>query len=245
LRKHLIITDAHLISGKEEDAAYTLVKKIATTDKFDSVVNLGDMLDLEGCSKWTAEKPLLIEGQRLSIDLECLEKELAFWKRTCKRSVYLIGNHEQRLYDNIIMKYPYLQGAIPTFEDVCENTGTEYYPLSDPIKLFPSIPLMFTHGLKAGVGAARQTLQAVGGSLVFGHCHKSSLSSWRYPDQNTALCYSLGTLGECQPSYARGKNWLGNSQSFGVLYIEGDAYQLDIIQIENNRCIIAGKSYSL
>jgi hypothetical protein len=242
MRKYIIIADAHLGSGVEEDSAYLLVRKVIKTGKFDGLINIGDHLDFGYISRYVDGQPGLVEGKRLKDDFELLRSEIKFHKKYCKEVIYLCGNHENRV-EKYLLGDPRLEGIF-SVKDICEEEGAIYVPVEkQPYRFLPD--LYVTHGLSFNKYFAAQIAERAGTNIIQGHAHRTQMFSYQYPTGERATGYGLGTLGPINPSYSAGQRLTGHTQSFGVLYVDGNTWQLDIIYITNNSCMIAGKKYSL
>jgi len=242
MKKYIIIGDCHLESGHEEDSAYTLVKKVIKSIKFDGLVNLGDHIDFSYISRYVDGLPGQTEGKRLKDDFTLLRDEFKFFKKYCKEVLFLEGNHEAR-----VSKYldgdPRLKGIF-SLDDICKEEGVEYVPvIKQPFKYLPD--LFVTHGISFNKYFAAQIAEKMGTSIIQGHAHRTQQFAYQYPTGERAIGFGLGTLGTTNPDYSAGQRITGHTNSFGVLYVEGDLWQLDMVYITNGSCIIGGKKYSL
>ena len=245
MEKIIIISDIHLSEDEPENTAYTLVKKIAKKEKFDCVINLGDMIDFEYLSSFVEGMPGITEGSRLATDMKTLDTELAFWRKNTKESIFLQGNHCFRL-DRFLEKNPLLKGALTTVKEICDKNDTQYIPLtSQPYEYIEG--LYISHGVQLSKYCFAQNAERAGKSIITGHSHRGGSYFYRYPDGRVINGTSLGTLGPLDPAYIKTPTRIaGWIQSFGVLYIEGDDWQLDHIVIKDGKsCILNGKKYSL
>lgn len=243
MEKVLIIADSHLESGVEPEPAYQLVKKVVKTIKFDRIVHLGDWLDLTMISQWVDGKPGRVEGDRLSEELDLLRCEIKYFKKCCKSILLLEGNHDNRI-EKILDKYPVFKGTFPGLSEMCREEKVDYVSLlKQPYKLLDD--LFVTHGVSFSKYFFAQMIERAGVSMISGHAHRTGSYTFQYIDGRVTTGYGLGTLGPVNPEYCAGQRITGHSQSFGILYVEGSEWQLDIIYIKNRKCIIAGKAYSL
>lgn len=241
MEKILVIPDCHLESGVDPDPAYKLVRKIAKSIKFDRIVQLGDWLDLNMVSRFVDGSPGLVEGDRLSEELDMFRKEVRYFKNCCKSVMFLCGNHEVRI-EKLLDRYPVLKGSIPTLRDICEDEDIEFIEVErQPYLLLPD--LYITHGISYSKHYTSQNIERMGSSIIQGHAHRNQSFSYRYPTGETVTGWGLGTLGPVNPTYMAGTRVSGHSQSFGILSVDKDIWQMDVIMIEKQKCIINGKIY--
>lgn len=243
MRKYLIVGDIHRVAGVSEDSAFTLVRKIIKEEKFDAIYDLGDHLDFDYISKFSEGVTGLVEGKRIKADLELLKSDLKFYRENAKEILFLEGNHEERL-DKYLEKRPELKGLF-SIGSLCKEVDVRYIPIEkQPHKIVSD--LYVTHGLSYAENCAKLIVMKWGCSIIQGHAHRTQSFSWRYPVGGKLTGFNIGTLGPLNPKYSAGKRIQGDTQSFGILYVDDNKkWQFDTISIVKKECIIAGKKYSL
>lgn len=242
MTRTLLFADAHLESGTAPDPAYELMKTVVKKEKFDRIVCLGDLMDFSYISQWTEGMPGLTEGRRLKEDFQLVSNELKFFKKYAKDVTLLMGNHEDRV-QKFVWKNPVLEGIL-SLKEICDENEVTFVPTNQqPYRLMADF--FVTHGLSINKYFASQLVQNSGVSIVQGHAHRTQTFSYRYPDGRVVTGVGLGTLGPLNPDYVAGQRVTGWTQSFGILYAEGDQWQIDVISVNNKRCIINGKLFNL
>lgn len=153
----------------------------------------GDIIDCVTVSRFPPHKEA---PDRLLYELEVTQSEVIapILKASPKaRHIWLEGNHEWRLEGFIAAHAKALQGfpGLSIQEAMkCKEQGIEYITSvrgNGHIKLGP---ILFQHGFKSGVNAARAHLNHVGGHTIFGHTHKehtdrltyANSKNWKGPD---------------------------------------------------------------
>lgn len=243
MEKYFLIGDSHLEHGVEEDSSYKLVKRLVTYFRPDKIIHLGDFFDFSYISKFTEGSPGAIEGKRLSKDIEYMRKEIQFFKKYCNEFVYLSGNHSDRLL-KYLDKNPVLKGIF-SIEQIAVDEGITFVPtVKQPYKLLDD--LYITHGLTFSKYASAQMVEKAGVSLIAGHVHRQQSYVHKYADGRILYGATVGTLGPTNPDYLAGSRISGHVNGFAILYIDDDGlWDINQILIRNDKCIVAGKSYSL
>jgi len=240
LNKTLIISDTHLEQDVDKDKSYLTIKRMIPKEKFDVIVLNGDFLDLSYISQWTRDMPGLVEGKRLTWDLQILRKELTFFKKHATNVIYIEGNHEARL-QNFLHKNPVLEGMIE-LDIICKELGVAYIPtVLQPLRMFSD--LYIAHGLSLNKYCAANNAEKSGVSIITGHSHRSQMYTTSYMNEVPLTGYSIGCVSSLCPGWVKGKRITGWSQSFGILYGDKDQWDLNIIMLKDHKCIVGGKLY--
>lgn len=241
LKKYLIFGDSHLETLREVDNSYLLFKEVVKKTRPDVIVCLGDLLDLSYISHFAELGET--EGKRLSTDIELFKEELKYFKKYAKeRVVFLQGNHEDRL-NKLLNKNPVLIGMID-LEKICSEIGIEYIPTpKQPYKLLND--LYITHGLTFTKHFCAKLADTVGCSIVQGHTHRTQQFVQTFPDGRVVKGYGVGSLTDTIEYYEKGKRMTGHSNSFGELTVSDNQWQLNLIMIENDTCILNNRIFSL
>lgn len=118
---HLVIPDSHAHYQQNNDRA-TLIGLLMADLKPDVVVNMGDMWDMPSLSAYDKGRKSFT-GRTYKADVEVgLDFDEKLWapirklKKRMPRSVYLIGNHEQRIHKAVDIQ-PELEGVV-SFNDL-------------------------------------------------------------------------------------------------------------------------------
>ena len=242
MKKILIFGDSHLETKRGIDSSYTLFKKVVKLSKPNITICLGDLLDFSYISHFTELGEA--EGKRLVEDLGIFKEELSYFKKCTKEQViFLQGNHEDRL-NKLLLKNPVLIGIVDLAK-TCEDIGVTYIPTNEqPYKLFDDLYLC--HGLTFAKHFAAKLADTAGCSIISGHTHRTQMFVNSYPDGRIIKSYGIGSLTDIIEYYEKGKRITGHSNSFAELLVDDSGYwQMNIIMIENGKCIMDGKLFTL
>lgn len=226
------------------------VLKYAKQNYYDGCIQLGDFMDWDFCSRWTADNARKAEGQRFLSEyihgndvLDQIQDAVRTQNKDC-HLIVIEGNHDWRI-QNVIDKTPFLEGLI----DVEKNLRFEernavfwrYWVHKKPITIGKAY---FIHGRYIGSNHAKKTADSYGRSVFYGHTHdrmghtKTTLAS------ESVYCESLGTLSVFDLEYM-GKapsNWM---QCFAEFYFHPNGnfnhYVTNII--DHGFIAIDGKQY--
>lgn len=237
----LLFGDAHLEQNVEIDPSYILFKQVVQKIKPNRIICGGDLADFSYISRWTEGMPGLQEGKRLKEDFDTIAEEIKFFKKYTKEFVFYEGNHENRVR-KYLEKNPVLKGIL-SLEQICKDAGVEYVPTElQPKKILPD--LYIAHGLSFNKYFACWTVEKMNENIVTFHTHRTQQYSISFPTGKVISGYGLGCLCNTNPDYLAGKRISGHTNSFAILYVDKDRWQLDTIPIKDGKCMIAGKSYS-
>src|SRR5690606_33530449 len=122
----LVVGDAH-IQAKQDLRRFNALGSWIVHNQPDTIIIIGDCMDMQALSAWDMNKRLLMEGRRYSEEIQYGNRALDFMlgpmnvDNDCRRSnkkrlykptlVYLEGNHSQRLW-RYIQQYPELEGQL-------------------------------------------------------------------------------------------------------------------------------------
>jgi predicted phosphodiesterase len=241
IRKTLIFSDVHLEAGIREDTAYELLKRVIAKEKFDNIIIDGDFLDLSYISHFTEDTPLLTEGKRLKADFDYLRRELKFFKKHCKgRLIYLEGNHEERV-QKMVNAAPVLDGLV-SIDQICRDEDVEYIQTNkQPMQLKDD--LYIAHGLALTKFCSATNVEKAGVSIITGHSHRTQLYTTSYLNQKPVTGISLGCISTLSPEYVQGKRIPNWSRSFGILRTSNDYWDVQLVHIKENKCIVGDTLY--
>ena len=248
----LILADIHLRDGvKFEDHEIDLepIFRYALDLKPTMVALLGDTLDfsaLWGCTKKSPDRidfdsvrREIDEGNRLlsHIDKMFPKAERHYW----------IGNHEERLHQ-FVKKNPDFYNknsrGIPSLKRDLKlvERGYKTHLQNDYFKFGK---LFLSHGSYYSDRHSKQTIQAVGRNVAYGHVHDSQRHTIHSPvDSETRSSWSIPCLCKRDPEYCAGtpNRWVNG---FGVVFVRpSGAFNLYIVDIVNGEFTAPnGKTY--
>lgn len=231
MQTFIVVSDAHLESGMQEDSSYSLVKRFIKSFRPDTIYLNGDILDFSYLSSYNEAAELLREGKRLQDDYSLLNRELDFFQRYSKKVVYLAGNHETRA-ERFINKFMNLGDllSIPYNGRLKERGISWIGEDSQPINITKD--LLIAHGIYFNVHFAKKTVETMGESIIVGHTHRRQEYSFSYYGGRVVTCYGLGCLCDTNPSYMKSKN-SGHTRSFGIGYISSSSFSFHNILIDD------------
>jgi hypothetical protein len=243
METYLLFGDVHIEQDTELDNSYKLFKKVVQKIKPTMTVCGGDLADFSYISRWSDGIAGMQEGKRLKEDFETLREELRFFKKNSKKFLYLEGNHEARV-KKYLEKNPVLKG-IMSIEGLCSEEKIDYVETENqPYKLLDD--LFLAHGLSFNKYFSCWTVEKMNENIATFHTHRTQSYSISFPTGKIITGYGIGCLCDTNPAYLAGQRISGHTNSFAIVYIQDDgSWQLDIIPIKNDSCIIAGKQYNL
>jgi metallophosphoesterase superfamily enzyme len=239
--------------------AFSIVTKAIKDIKPNRVILLGDMLDLPDWSTHFIHSPEFAFTTQASLDF------IASWLKEirgyCNELIYIEGNHEKRMVDNIVkntmqafgirpanqpeappvMSIPYLLGLHDMdIQYVGDYPSGEFYINNN---------LVCIHGHKVGAKSGQSVTKALDDariSCIFGHIHRLEMAHktiWTQGKPKIYQAVSLGTIARIDgivPSGSARHNW---QQGFGVVEYDEENFQIDTIGIYEGRAIYRGKVY--
>lgn len=243
IKKYLIFSDSHLSANEEPNSSYSLFKEVCKKVRPNIIVCLGDLINFEYIGKFSDIGSA--EGCRIKDDIELFRNEFKFFKKCVKDEViFLSGNHEDRL-SRLFNSQPVLKGIV-SIETVCEELGVKYIPTEEqPYKLLED--LYVTHGICTNKNFTQKMATEVSENIISGHCHRTQSYVLSYPSGRIVKSFGIGSLTEYTESYCKGKRVTGHSNSVAELFLDEESgyWQLNTIMIENQKCIVNGKLYTL
>ncbi len=189
IERVLVCPDAH-IPFHDERAWGTFL--VAAYDwKPDTIVFLGDLADCYEVSDYTKSPT---RKHNFASEMQAVNDELDRVARA-KRTVVLLGNHEDRLDRLIAKRAPELHGltSIPKLLRY-EDRGWEWIPYGEQLQI-GKIRFAHDYGV-AGANAVRQSLAATGHCVLFGHTHRAGIEYSGTVDGERHVGMSCGWLGD-------------------------------------------------
>jgi hypothetical protein len=249
IKRGIVFGDLH--APYQDEHAVEILKQVIQDVKPHVLIDLGDTSEFESINHYDKNKPLKLEGKRLTKDIERVEDILSDFRTIIGKDcqfIHLTGNHCERL-----IRYVEAHAELAeTFDiDVTKRVvNFKHCDLNVPHgRFYNEGKLMFHHGDRRGyqsIHHAKQWAQ-IGRSVVYGHFH----SVQRFPHEtlkrdgttDSHAAFGIGCL--C----IRDRDWMYNQksvwqQSFGVFYLDKEGffsmYNVDIV---NRRAIWNGKVY--
>lgn len=232
-----------------DERAVELAFKVLRWFKPDVVVNIGDLVDGTGTSRWangTTDEVLktILEENKLAQD---------YWKRVRRaapkaRRIWTLGNHDIRPFEYVDKKAPALREMI-TYDTLWDATslGLEIYPYDAPPQVSMG-DVYVHHGVavsKHAGDSARADVESWGVSVVRGHSHRagSYLKTYELRDE-TLAGYEIGHMMDVSKAgYTQVHNW---QQAFAVGYEYEGKGMVDVIRIlPDYSCFYGGKRFTL
>lgn len=241
LTKLLICPDVHLPYHDAE--AWETFLTVAREWQPDVLVFLGDVVDMYQVSRHPKD-PL----RRLTF-----QDEVAIANRELNRVSALKiprvlvteGNHETRLQRWLVDQAPQLVGMVDVRDLLqIDRRNWEWYPYGTHTRIGK---LHFAHDIgHAGVYAARQSSQAFGHNIIFGHTHRAQAHYESTVTGERFVAWTMGWLGDPEAiDYQHRAKVTRNSQhGFGVAHLdsEGNGW-VSFIPIIRGAAVVDGKLY--
>lgn len=210
-----------------DERAISAVLKYAKQHYYDGCIQLGDFMDWDFCSRWTADNARKAEGQRFLSEYihgNAVLDEIQDAVRANNPDAHLIvieGNHDWRI-QNVIDKTPFLEGLI----DVEKNLRFDernavfwrYWVHRKPVIIGKA---HFIHGDYIGTHHAKKHADSYGRSMFYGHTHTLQAYTKTQLAEDSVQCWSLGTLSRFDLEYmgARPSSW---QQGFAEFFFRED-----------------------
>jgi hypothetical protein len=241
----LVVNDVHL--PKQNKVAVNCMFKAMELIKPDGVTLNGDIMDCGVFSRhdrFSPPKCHWTDTQFYDASKKDYQEMNAFLDRIDRivpkaRKRYELGNHECWLQDFISESPKIRQGRFGFEERLSlKKRGYEVYQYNDFMNLGK---LKVTHGIYSCQNHAKKHLQEMGTSVLYGHLHNIEVASKVTPARVSHMAWANGCLCNLNPAYLRNKpqNW---NHSFALVYVwpKGD-FQVDIIRIQQGKCVVWGK----
>lgn len=201
------------------------VLEYAKTQYYDGCIQLGDFMDWDFCSRWTADNARKAEGQRFLEEYlhgnEVLD-QIQQAARTQNPDAHLIvieGNHDWRI-QAVIDKTPALAGMIDVEKNLrfAERNAHywRYWVHKKPIIIGKAY---FIHGDYIGTHHAKKTADSYHRNVFYGHTHTLQCYTKTTLAEDSIQCWSLGTLSKFDLEYMgkRPSSWM---QCFAEFFFE-------------------------
>jgi len=237
----------------QDQKAVDLVFKVGRWLKPDVVVNIGDLSDQAGVSRFnegTADEVLIgLKEENIYVQ--------KYWQKVDKvfpnaRKIWTLGNHDIRYRDYLSKKAPALLEIVtPEVMWKTDTYGVELYEYAGPPQVKMN-EVYVHHGIavsKHSGESAKQNLESLGVSLISGHTHRAGSVYKTYElEARTLQGHEIGHL--CNPKsegflYSHIHNW---QQAFAIGFQSDDGVT-DYIQVvriyPDYTCYVGNKKFSL
>lgn len=241
MQRVLFIPDAHV--PYHDKRAMRLLIKVATAEKFDTVVILGDFCDFYQVS-FHAKSPDRV--MRFKDELRQAAKLLRELEGCgFKRKIYIHGNHEYRLTRYLCDKAPELYELVVK-QDLLglASHGWEEVAYKDDIRIGR---VYVTHDVgRAGIYSTRQSMHDYMDNVVIGHNHRMDYHVGGNAKGVAHVGASFGWLGDVSKvdymhALKARSNW---ALGFGTAYIRGNGFAyLTPHPIISYTCVVNGRLY--
>jgi len=241
LERVLICPDVHV--PYEHELAWRCFLAVARSWRPDHLVVLGDFADFYQVSQYPKDPK-----RRLTFEDEiaAVNRELAkLHALNAPHVIFCEGNHETRLSRYVAEKAPAF-GGIVDIRALVDTHGWEWVPYGHHASIGK---LNFTHDVGAsGVNAARQSVEAFGGNVVFGHTHRASSHYISTVHGDRHAGFTMGWLGDPEAiDYRhRARVLRENQHGFGVAWVEAATGLgwVHFVPIIEGRAVVAGELYN-
>lgn len=245
IRKIIVGSDIHI--PHENKVALRCFLKAISLIKPDGVTLLGDIGDFSTfCSHDIKKAPKknwnetlfyeksLHEFEALNEFLDEVDKRAGKAKKT-----YCFGNHEAWV-KNFCDENPKARHKLFNIADrlYLKNRSYKVYAYNEIIR---EGKLRLTHGMYCGNNHSKKHFLAFNSSVLYGHCHNIEIYSAVTIENESHMAFANPCLCEMNPGYLKGKpnNW---NHGFSIIYVwPNGKFQVNVIRIQNGRCVVEGK----
>jgi hypothetical protein len=126
-----------------------------------------------------------------------------------------------------------------------EQRGVEWYPYVNYKKLYRIGDLTYIHGYYTSKYHAYAHLNKFGGSVIYGHTHKSQKATMNMLLQKPYRAWAIGCLCDFAPSYLKGKP-SGWTNGFAVVdtNLASGNFQVTEVEFNGKKFIFEGTEFS-
>lgn len=230
----LVLGDAHV--PFHDVSALALAHRVAKAVKPTHIISIGDWADCESISNHPKSPE---RRANLATEIEIAAEKWADFRGMSDETQITLGNHEFRLERYIAQRAPELFGlvSVPELLGLGPNEWTAY-------KDFYHIgKCAFTHEVGySGVNAARSSLSAYGGNLVFGHSHRGTVVIDGDMRGERHACMNVGWLGdESAIDYTYKTTVRSWSLGVGLVDFDGDGNcWMQFCPFVGRKCVVGG-----
>lgn len=247
----VVANDIHI--PQQDRASVSCLTKAIELVQPDGITLNGDIGDWSTFSRHTRFSPPKCHWNDSQF-LDASEKEYANLNIFLDRLDYIapqakkrynFGNHEQWVIDFIRESQ---RARYPVF-DISNRLSlkTRKYEVNPYITSkgqfhFTKLGKLFiTHGIYTGQHHAKKHVDMMGQSVLYGHLHDIQVYSKVTPQDISHMSWCNGCLCNKGPEYLRGSptNW---NHGFAIVYVwPSGEFQVDIIRIQDGKCVVNGQ----
>lgn len=245
--KLLCLPDVH--APYHHAAAWACVLDVAERYRPDGCVQLGDFGSWDSVSRYKHDPRLVLpleeEVAGCNVALDQLGRALKRGGCARENRWILEGNHELRIDSYMLERAPEARFAVD-WRDMLhlDRRGWKAVPYKESLLLGEA---RISHDFgRAGVNAARQSLQDVGANVVFGHTHRLQVMYQGQQSGKRHVGATLGWLGDPEFIGYRHRDLVRRDSQlgFGVLqFTASGEFWLQAVPIVGGRCVIDGVLY--
>lgn len=207
----------------------------------DGVVQLGDAIDCPQISKYPLDPD---RNNTVYDDIQDYGQQLNVWARELRRGIFyqLEGNHEDRLRRYIWANASKINQLVKTIPELlgieqrnkCGSIDFRWFPISrwDACKIGDTV---LHHGHFFNKHVAISNLERYPKKFICGHTHRLQLVS-----NGDRFSASLGH-GSNEALTSHNPTPTGWQQAFGLLHEIGGICHLEVVSVENGKCILHGE----
>lgn len=226
IKKVIVLSDLQL--PFEDKRAVDAVEQYMADHKWDEWIQVGDFMDFNYISKWTANNLKVITGTTFIDDYkyanEFLDRQQKIVRKNNPKAKFTLieGNHDMRP-ERVIEKDPRYEGMIEFENNLkLKQRGINFVKFWTKGEIYTVGNASFIHGRFTNQYHAAKTAARYGTNIFYGHTHDvQSHSAVRLGSDKTFVGQSLGCLCRYDLSYTQGAptNW---QQAFGVFHFFPD-----------------------
>lgn len=232
-KKILMISDLH-IPYQSNKAVETAINY---RDDFDTILILGDLLDMYQCSRFTKNPAAQNVMKEIGLARQFLESLRKKFPKS--RIIFLEGNHDERLRHYVWVNAPALSGLkeleLRSLLKVSDY-GIEYYENGTRLKLgglfaVHGNEIKGSGGINTAWNVARRTLD----NTICGHFHTVQRYAARSVSDKEFAVWTMGCLCQLRPKFAPMSN---HQWGFAFVEISGKTFRVENKQILTNYEIV-------
>lgn len=238
-RKILVLPDIH--APYQDAKALALIARVARKERFTHVVSIGDLADCHSVSahQKTAERRLFWQEE-----IDCAAEVVSQIRTWGDEFKMCEGNHETRLSRYIMDKAPELEGSHAKIQDLLGVKKSEWHPYRTHFWIGN---VAFTHDCgHSGPGSLKQTLDAFGANVVFGHTHRLGIHYDGEVEGSHRFAMNVGWLGDEKfVNYMFKVKLRAWQKGFGVVTQKSGLSWAVAVPIVKNSCVVNGNYYKV
>lgn len=235
------------VKSHDEDLLLKL-QRFAKDWKPDYVIYGGDQVNLSCISRWTANKPRMVEGRTIKEDFDYFTEFAYPIGGGRAKKIWIEGNHEERLRD-LINRWPQLIDLAET-RKILHGLKIDHYAPSGKLYNLPDSKVWFTHGHIVLGGAfanyGHKLVTAYHRNVRAGHVHLLWMGTEKVAVDIDNYHSGITLPGLCRANLPYAKNKPSSNQQ-GFLIGEydvttGNFWDTPVLVI-NGEFIVNGKRY--